>query len=73
LYPVAAILVVFVIIFGGAAISDSQVDDDIRSLISAQLDTDAEIELRASPFYYSKVNERVVLDAGSRSYQRYCE
>ncbi|WP_110657651.1 hypothetical protein [Salinicola halimionae] len=94
--PVVAILVAFAIIFGGQAISDSHVDDDIKSLISAGLDTDDEIELtaikevqkgygvcgdykttaqreKALPFYYSKVNERVVLDTDSRSYKRHCE
>lgn len=94
--PVVAILVVAAIIFGGQAISDSQVDDDIKTLISQQLGSDREIELQAmkevqkgygvcglyqtgersqhaSPFYYSKVNERVTLDAESERYRRHCE
>ncbi|MGM8932962.1 hypothetical protein [Salinicola halophyticus] len=94
--PVVAILVVAAIIFGGQAISDSQVDDDIKALISQQLGSDREIELQAmkevqkgygvcglyqtaergrdaSPFYYSKVNERVTLDAESERYRRHCE
>lgn len=45
--PVVAILVAFAIIFGGQAISDSHVDDDIKQLISQQVDTDGEIELSA--------------------------
>lgn len=94
--PIAAILLVAAIIFGGQAISDSHVDDDIRSLISARLDIDDEIELTSmkevqkgygvcghystaeqqggtSPFYYSKVNERVVLDTDAQSYRRHCD
>ncbi|MDH4573870.1 hypothetical protein [Salinicola acroporae] len=93
--PVAAILLAFAIIFGGQALSDSQVDDDIKSLIASQLDGDDEIELQAmkeiqkgygvcgeyrvagqdhsfSPFYYSKVNERVTLGAESDRYRRHC-
>ncbi|MDF3920114.1 hypothetical protein P3W43_14750 [Salinicola salarius] len=93
--PVIAILAAFAIIFGGQAISDSHVDDDIKSLISKQLGVDSEIELQAmkevqkgygvcglyqianqdqsfAPFYYSKVNERVTLDAESERYRRHC-
>lgn len=93
--PVVAILLAFAIIFGGQALSDSQVDDDIKSLIASQLGGEDEIELQAtreiqkgygvcgeyrvagqhhsfSPFYYSKVNERVTLGAESERYQRHC-
>ena len=93
--PVIAILAAFAIIFGGQAISDSHVEDDIKSLISKQLGVDSEIELQAmkevqkgygvcglyqiadqdqsfAPFYYSKVNERVTLDAESERYRRHC-
>ncbi|WP_110630565.1 hypothetical protein [Salinicola salarius] len=93
--PVIAILAAFAIIFGGQAISDSHVDDDIKSLLSKQLGVDSEIELQAmkevqkgygvcglyqiadqdqsfAPFYYSKVNERVTLDAESERYRRHC-
>lgn len=43
--PVVAILVAFAIIFGGQAISDSHVDDDIKALISQQVDAGGGIEL----------------------------
>ncbi|OLO04779.1 MULTISPECIES: hypothetical protein [Salinicola] len=94
--PVVAILVAFAIIFGGQAVLDSQVDDDIESLILRQLDVEGDIELQATkevqkgygvcglyqvvgqdqgalPFYYSKVNERVTLDAESERYRRHCD
>jgi len=94
--PVIAILVAFAIIFGGQAISDSGIDDDIKALISQRIGVDGEIELRAMkevqkgygvcglyqtadqrqrslPFYYSKVNERVTLDAESERYRRHCD
>lgn len=93
--PVVAILVAFAIIFGGQAISDSRVDDDIKVLISQEIGTEGEVELSSMkevqkgygvcglyqqvegkdgsrPFYYSKVNERVTLDAESRTYRRQC-
>ena len=93
--PVIAILAAFAIIFGGQAISDSRVDEDIKTLISQQLGVDSEIELQAMkevqkgygmcgqyriadqgqrfvPFYYSKVNERVTLDADAERYRRHC-
>ena len=93
--PVIAILAAFAIIFGGQAISDSRVDEEIKSLISKQLGVDSEIELQAMkevqkgygvcgqyqvadqgqrfvPFYYSKVNERVTLDADAERYRRHC-
>lgn len=93
--PVVAILVAFAIIFGGQAISDSHVDDDIKTLILQQVDAKGEIVLSSMnevqkgygvcgryqtagqstnllPFYYSKVNERVTLDADAKAYRRHC-
>ncbi|WP_251977346.1 hypothetical protein [Salinicola avicenniae] len=45
--PVVAILVAFAAIFGGQAISDSQVDDDINALIVEQLGIDHAVELQS--------------------------
>lgn len=44
--PVIAIVLVFAVIFGGQAISESHVDDDIAALLAKQLNSDDQVDLK---------------------------